>query len=165
MIIAITGGRRTPITPEGVGGFVLVPSIHQLRCFWDLCLSLPLTELVHGRALGTDRAVAAYVENRGRGWDTIKLNAIYSSLKRLPLPDPISPIITAYPVDIRVDGPWPLAGHNRNRRMLTTSGAQGVIAFPGGGGTEHCVRCALGMGLQVWRWEGDREQGEFKGGY
>lgn len=48
-------------------------------------------------------------------------------------------------------------------RMLAHSRAEMLIAFPGGSGTEGCVRIAMGMGgvARVWKWEGGREDGQF----
>lgn len=158
-IVAITGGRRD------AQGSVLYPSIHQLRSFWKLAYTeLGMVRLIHGAALGTDRTVAAYVQNQNKGWNTVAITPPipHYSLERLPVPNQRLIYVDAYPVDIRVDGPWPLAGHKRNERMLTHSKAEVLIAFPGGTGTRSCTLWALGMGLRVWRWEGDREQGEFK---
>lgn len=36
----------------------------------------------------------------------------------------------SYPVDTRIDGPWPGAGMNRNRRMFDDFKPDLVIAFP-----------------------------------
>ena len=43
------------------------------------------------------------------------------------------------------------AGPNRNRRMLET-GVQGVLAFPGGTGTENMISQAHKAGVFVWRF-------------
>lgn len=158
MRVAITGGRR-----DGTGA-VLIPSIHQLQSFWDLsytCLGMSL--LRHGRALGTDRTVAEYVANQNRGWDTFAIFPVCAQLRRLPQMNPTTVEISPFPVDIRIDGPWPLAGHHRNSRMLQTPPqVEVLIAFPGGSGTANCVETGLRMGIAVWQWEGDRERGEFR---
>lgn len=154
--IAITGGRRDE------KGSVLFPSLHQLNSFLRLSTSLGMSALIHGRAIGTDRTVAEFIENRNRGWETVAIPIPHWELKRLPVSPPLITIIP-FPVDIRIDGPWPLAGHHRNTRMLQTPPcAEVLIAFPGGGGTANCVKTALGMGIGVWQWEGDRERGEFR---
>lgn len=43
------------------------------------------------------------------------------------------------------------AGPARNRRMLTDFRPDLVIAFPGGRGTDSCVRIARELGVLVWR--------------
>lgn len=132
MILSITGGRRNP------DGSILVPSHYQLRQFEILLAHLGATEVHDGNALGTDRFVHRLIATRIPDVDAV-----------------------AWPV-ISADGPWPRAGHRRNRRMLVESKSQGLIAFPGGTGTENCIRTALSLGLRVWQWQGDREQGEFR---
>ncbi len=66
--------------------------------------------------------------------------------------------IESYPVDHSVDGPWPGAGPNRNRRMLEQSKPGLAIAFGAlwrgprrVTGTGHMVRLCLAAGLPV-RW-------------
>jgi hypothetical protein len=59
--------------------------------------------------------------------------------------------VAAYPVDHRLDGPWPAAGPNRNRRMLTDARPDCLVAFPGGSGTEGMVKLAEVAGVPVWR--------------
>lgn len=121
--------------------------------------------LRHGRAIGTDRIVAEYVENKNRGFDTVYLSPHPLPIWRLErmAHNPRVITIEPFPVDIRIDGPWPFAGHNRNTRMLQTPPqAEVLIAFPGGGGTANCVETGVRMGIPVWQWEGDRERGEFR---
>jgi hypothetical protein len=43
------------------------------------------------------------------------------------------------------------AGPIRNQRMIDEFQPHGVVAFPGGTGTEHCVRCANAANIPVWR--------------
>lgn len=42
------------------------------------------------------------------------------------------------------------AGHRRNRQMAEY--AEGLVAFPGGKGTESMIRYAKQRGLRVWLW-------------
>jgi len=158
--IAITGGRKDE------NGAILFPSLHQLQSFWHLAYNqYGMTHLRHGKAIGTDRTVAEYVENKNRGWDTTAILPPLPiwNLKRMAL-NPRLITIEPFPVDIRIDGPWPLAGHHRNTRMLQTRPqVEALIAFPGGGGTANCVEAGLRMGIAVWQWEEDREKkGEFR---
>lgn len=56
-----------------------------------------------------------------------------------------------YPVDQRLDGPWPGAGPRRNARMLNAErfNVSRVLAFPGGPGTADMCRRAREIGLVV----------------
>ena len=60
-------------------------------------------------------------------------------------------IIARYPVDHRIDGPWPGAGPRRNRRMLRDSGAERLLAFPcpRSRGTKNAVTEAKKLGLYI----------------
>jgi hypothetical protein len=42
-------------------------------------------------------------------------------------------------------------GPERNRRMLDAAKPDLVVAFPGGRGTEDCIRAATERGFPVWR--------------
>lgn len=42
-----------------------------------------------------------------------------------------------YAVNIKIDGPWPGAGPNRNRRMYDDFKPDMILAFPGGSGTRN----------------------------
>jgi YspA, cpYpsA-related SLOG family len=42
------------------------------------------------------------------------------------------------------------AGPTRNQKMINEFQPTGVIAFPGGVGTMHCVRCAKAANVPVW---------------
>lgn len=51
-----------------------------------------------------------------------------------------------------IDGPWPAAGHKRNERMLRGFMPDMLIAFRASGksnGTDHCVRTAHKLGIEV----------------
>jgi hypothetical protein len=58
--------------------------------------------------------------------------------------------VERYPVDNLIDGPWPAAGPQRNRRMLHYGKPGGIIAFEGGPGTDNCVKQAKKLGIKVW---------------
>jgi hypothetical protein len=56
------------------------------------------------------------------------------------------------PVNTKVDGPWPGAGHKRNARMLDKHRPGLVIAFRSGGksnGTDNCIKEAKKRGIEV----------------
>lgn len=78
----------------------------------------PITVLIQGMARGADRMAREWAVNRG-----------------IPVED--------YPVDVRIDGPWPAAGIKRNERMGRESKPDGGVAFFGpdytGTGTTHMV--------------------------
>lgn len=86
---------------------------------------VPLAEVIHGAARGADYLAGKWARLRGVPED-------------------------AYPVDHRLDGPWPGAGAMRNLRMLREGKPHMVLAFPGGRGTGHMVREARERGLPVW---------------
>jgi hypothetical protein len=58
--------------------------------------------------------------------------------------------VEPYAVDTRMDGPWPAAGPQRNRRMLHYGKPDGVIAFDGDRGTNNCVEQANRLRIKVW---------------
>jgi len=60
-------------------------------------------------------------------------------------PDPSAPWV----IDTRDLGRR--AGAIRNQEMIDEGKADGVVAFPGGKGTEDLVRRAEAAGLTVWR--------------
>ena len=117
-------GVRIAIT----GGRDHSPSFVEMAAFWGLWYQIRGTVLLHGDARGVDRYVS-------RG---VKATGCY----------PVIP----FPVDTAIDGPWPLAGHHRNRRMLVDGHAEGLIA--------NCVSTALVLGLKVWEWR--EEKGMFE---
>ena len=57
--------------------------------------------------------------------------------------------IESYPVDTNVDGPWPRAGTNRNKRMLDASKPDLCVAFPlyGSKGTWDMANKAAAAGV------------------
>lgn len=57
--------------------------------------------------------------------------------------------VKCYPANWRQFGP--AAGPIRNRQMLVDFSPELVVAFPGGRGTEHCVKTATGLGIAVLR--------------
>jgi hypothetical protein len=129
---AVTGGRYDPITHA--------PNKLSPRQQTELLILLDrrgISRLAHGAAVGYDTSTA----------DAVKEHRP----KIMLLPCPVEP----------KDGPWPAAGHRRNRRMLESSQAQILIALPGGSGTAHCLSEALVMGLEVWEWTGERDRGSF----
>lgn len=85
-----------------------IPALHQVLDYYRA--ALPITVLGHGDARGADV--------RARAW---------ARLRGIPHED--------YPVDQRIDGPWPGAGMARNRRMFNTFKPDFVLGFPGGNGT------------------------------
>lgn len=127
-VACITGGRYDADRRP------LRPSLRQLQCFRRLLTILDIHEVWDGDAIGTDRFV--------RGWIKSRFYALHIACEICP-------------VDNKLDGPWPAAGHRRNHRMLNTSRASRLIAFPGGRGTNGCVQAALKMGLEVWQWSDD----------
>lgn len=132
MIVAITGGRydhdHRPRTPTA----------QQFSEFDRLLDIIAPIRLIHGNAIGTDRAVA----------DWIFRYRPYPKLPRSVVP---------FPVDTSIDGPWPCAGNHRNRRMLIDGRAHTLIAFPGNSGTRNCISEALAVWLAVWEWSEDRQ--------
>lgn len=134
MILAITGGRYHPQTGE-----VLIPPPVQVFALFFLIQALGVSVIVNGRAKGTDQYISQRVRETFNG----------SS------PDRPYVRVDDYPVLTSIDGPWPRAGHNRNRRMLEDSRADALSAFPGGGGTADCVSIGMAMGLLAFEWQGD----------
>lgn len=59
--------------------------------------------------------------------------------------------VTSYPVDTRIDGPWPAAGNRRNERMFNDFQPDLVIAFllPQSRGTRNMVAYARSKGCEV----------------
>lgn len=135
-VAAITGGRYI----DAYSKRVLVPSEAQLFGLWAILFNLAFSRVAHGAAIGTDQATARYLTRQSGGLIAI---------------DP-------YPVNIRLDGPWPLAGHKRNRRMLTESGADTLFALPGHSGTTNCVNQAIELKRSVYTWIGDRNRGRYE---
>ena len=85
----------------------------------------PIEVLVHGGATGADASAGTWARNHG----------IYQAV---------------FPA------PWvkgPKAGPLRNVIMLKIARPRLLIAFPGGAGTDHCVRAAGVLGIEVVRVE------------
>lgn len=132
-VACITGGRydenRQPRRPTE----------RQMFCFERLITRLGIREVWDGNAIGTDRFVRNWIERR-----TNPVLLLHITCKTCP-------------VDTSMDGPWPAAGHRRNRRMLTTSQASKLIGFPGDKGTNGCIQDALRTRLEVWQWSDDAQ--------
>lgn len=135
-VAAITGGRYVDEHSKRV----LIPSDIQLFELWAILFVLAFSRVAEGGAIGTDKAVARYLRTQSAGLITID----------------------EYPVDTRLDGPWPLAGHRRNRRMLIESGAEALFALPGHSGTTNCVNQAIELSRAVYTWIGDRNCGRYE---
>ncbi len=88
----------------------------------------PITKLVHGAARGADTLAGLWALSRG-----------------VPVDD--------YPVREELDGPWPGAGHARNRRMFHAVNPNVVIAFPGGRGTHGMICYACGPKFRTPLWD------------
>lgn len=127
----ITGGRYDDRKR------VLVPSNPQMFRFERLLFELKIKELWHGGAIGTDQYVAKWVKEK------VNRESLFPWKVR----------VRSCRVNTRIDGPWPAAGHKRNERMLRTSRARYLIAFPGAKGTSNCISTALSLKLEVWRWD------------
>lgn len=88
--------------------------------------SHPITELAHGACRGADLLAHRWaIENM-------------IACRR-------------YPVDEKLDGPWPAAGCRRNARMLDDFQPDLVVAFQGGSGTANCVNEATKRGIEIWK--------------
>ena len=93
-----------------------------VRAFLD---GIAPREIVHGAARGADTLAGRYARDRA-----------------LPCQE--------FPVDWYPEGRFHRgAAFDRNKRMLTTSRPDLVVAFPGGGGTAHMVRTAREHGYPV----------------
>lgn len=88
----------------------------------------PVTFLCQGMARGADKMA--------RDWAT---------MRGVPVED--------YPVDTRIDGPWPAAGIRRNIRMGTLFKPNGAVAFFGpnytGSGTMHMANWCKKNGVPI----------------
>jgi hypothetical protein len=110
-----------------------IPSDYEMARFWALWQRLGGSTLVNGGAIGTDRHVARVAR-----------------LKDIDVRD--------YPVNTRIDGSWPGAGHARNRRMLVDSEARVLVGFSGGmRGTKGCLKIGRELKLDVYEWDYERE--------
>lgn len=83
-----------------------------------------ITCVIHGAARGADALAGRWAEERGVPCES-------------------------YPADWSTHGKR--AGFLRNAQMLEQGKPDGVVAFPGGRGTEDMVRQSERAGLKVWR--------------
>lgn len=94
------------------------------RALDEVQMAVGVAVLIHGAARGADTLAGEWAKSRG-----------------------IS--VLAFPAD------WnkhkQAAGPIRNSQMLKEARPTGVVAFPGGVGTEDMVDKALRAGLEVWR--------------
>lgn len=90
-------------------------------------------------ALATEQRPSVVIHGAARGADTMA--GLIAEQAGIP--------VERYPVDNAIDGPWPAAGMNRNRRMLEASKPDVVLAMPGGRGTAGMVRIARAAGVRV----------------
>lgn len=110
------------------GGSEYQPTQAELDWLVSECVRLGVTELRHGDAKGVDRRAAAEVSQKLRG------------VKVRPFPAPWRTLL----------GYNARAGLERNSVMLLTGSVVEVLfAFPGDTGTAHCVRTAIGAGIEV----------------
>lgn len=126
LTIAVTGGRdHFPTTAELDELTAVVRSIRESYNFTG-------TRFVHGAARGVDTVVGAWAKSQGF-------------------------IVKPYPISLSLDGELinsqyspRLSGVNRNERMLTDARPDALIAFPGGTGTEDCIKRAKRKGIKVY---------------
>lgn len=91
-------------------------------------------DLLHAR-----RAVSVLIHGAAPGADTLARDWAVAR----GIPD------EAYPADWERHGR--AAGPIRNKRMLEDGAPDGVVAFPGGRGTQNMTKQAAAAGLLVWR--------------
>lgn len=128
--IAVTGGRDHTITPEEERAF---RGLLQERWIANLNLTgSGLLVLRYGDAPGVDRRAAEIAQGAGCPTD--------------PIPAPWEPMKKLLGED---DPRWKAAGSIRNWILL--QGADLLVAFPGGRGTENAVRQASELGVEVVR--------------
>lgn len=123
--------RRTIAKPgEGrarllvTGGRAVVPKARELAAIRALAGSHRVIEVVHGDCRGVDRAVGVVLAAGG--------------VKELRVP-------------AELFGSWPACGPRRNAAMVSYVSLYGgfVVCWPGGKGTQDCVRKAWRAGLRV----------------
>lgn len=121
IVIAITGGRDYTPTETQLEEFVVMVS----NVDNDLAATF---NIVHGAARGVDTTVAQWCFRFTRFL-----------------------ITTPCPIDTTLDGTdRRYMGFNRNERMLSTYKPVALVAFPGGYGTEDCIRRAKRKGIKVY---------------
>lgn len=110
------------------GGRDFQPTREHLRRFWQLFDEVHGSELHHGDCGGVDKQVALNAANTRPGLRVV-----------------------AHPADWRPDGPSGRldrsAGPKRNERMMALCTV--LIAFPGGRGTNSCLRIARRAGRRI----------------
>jgi hypothetical protein len=122
------------------GGREYEPSPLELSAFLEfLADTLDADELHHGASGSVDWGV--------------------STLVRFTFPHIF---VKPWPVDTRIDGPWPAAGCRRNGRMLEGSHADVLARFKGNRGTRDCTAQARGKGVSVLFWDEERELWRFE---
>jgi predicted Rossmann-fold nucleotide-binding protein len=87
-----------------------------------------IAAIIHGAATGADLLAAEWAQERGKAAGVL---------------------VCSYPADWQKHGR--AAEPIRNTEMLFGSRPDGVIVFPGGAGTQNCIRQAEAVGLKVWR--------------
>jgi len=117
----------TPVVIGITGGRDYRPTEDELRAFISIAKSLNANTIRHVAARGVDTTASEYAKDHGFALDPV-------------------------PIDINIDGPsWHYAGNNRNGRMVNKEPHPvGWVAFPGGTGTEDCIRRAIRKGIKVY---------------
>jgi YspA, cpYpsA-related SLOG family len=100
---------------------------HVFRVLNEIHRNKPVTLIVQGYASGADDLAMTWAESRG-------------------VPHTGSKYAAPWYVTGRLDRS---AGPRRNRRMLEQEGAHLLVAFPGGTGTNGCVRIGRELGIQI----------------
>lgn len=132
--VAVTGGRDHRISRLEREEFVLALSRYKREKALTHAPTILL--IIHGDCRGVDRQAADIATQCGHV--TVPVPAPWEPLKKLLGED---------------DPRWKAAGHIRNWQLI--SGADLLIAFPGGSGTADCVRQAEAAGVPVLRIESD----------
>lgn len=138
-IIVVTGSRKGKLSSIQTAKFC--------RLLLDLCDSGDRNFLRHGDCTGIDTE-ASKIAKAFFGNSACQGIRLY---------------VDPFPVDHKLDGPWPSAGPSRNTRMLlgqkesakthrSNEVAEELIAFPGGTGTASCIRIARSLGVAIWHW-------------
>lgn len=126
--VAVTGGRDHVITTEERQAFFRVLRGRHYE-------HLPaIVVVIHGACKGVDLEAARIAEQMG--YATVPIPAPWEPMKKLLGEE---------------DQRWKAAGHIRNWQLV--SGADLLIAFPGGSGTADCIRQAEAAGVPVLRIE------------
>lgn len=127
--VAVTGGRDHVISNKEARTFRRALTAQLISCPHASWLVV-----VHGACRGVDLEAARIAE--AAGFPAIPVKAPWEPMKRLLGED---------------DPRWKTAGHIRNWQLV--SGADLLIAFPGGSGTADCIRRAEAAGVPVLRIE------------